>query len=1820
MKWRRIVSILCSLSLVAGMVPSALAADRAATDGDTANGSSLSDHVVKNTVTPSGIVLNLFDYWVTDNRTDADNSTGADYSDKGINKDHYLKFSSSGLGDQANSINKWTGNSTPRSGIVAPQLSGGYPELTAGKFYDGNRNTTKKQSLDYLFDKSAQTGKEPFWNVQGLLQVDDDGYYYYNADSKKLWDANHKGYRTANYAVFDESKNSFKLYDIWGVQASGGAANKPQGQFFPFTDASKVFTVSETGGLSSSIESHDPALNHYFGMTMTTRFVQRYKGMTSKDDSTAKHMTFEFAGDDDVWLFIDGVLVSDLGGIHDQATTSIDFYNGEITVNGKPAGTLKEKMSKYYPDEGTWRGDTFADDTYHTMKLFYLERGGTDSNLAMKFNLAHVPETDGIKVDQYGVALPGVDFTLYAAKPAEGSEGSETGYVVDTSKGVKQDGVLARGQTGADGRFVLNDGEDATISLNELHQQGIEHLLLREDGDRTGYQHMRDIYLHLEDYGADLLLLNDINHQWQTGSYAQPKETVYANPNIVLRDAEGQPIPGSGKDISTSGLMFAVIMRRLDGVGVHSPAATDHWGIVSGNALDGWNITPAASNGYIPAVLDMIHNSSNASQNYFVFTPCSNGSYMTELDNCPGDMRNYYFWLKEKDEANLKDAAYSIAYYYTEEKSLDKATPENTHEVYSKEFERQFTATLYIPNVKNYLRVQKTDTEGNPVNGATFSLYKKNDVTVTTDETTGAVSYEIKSGASPYDTAKTRGYSTFAGIANFPQKSTGLDAGEYYLIETAAPAGYLLNPTPIHVVVDQRGVLADAGSPHDGVSVSVSEGSLVSTMRQFADPDGIDYTLTDVKATQLIGTYNEETHQVDFTDAPNSVSHMTVGPEIRDLVTYINTDPESSEPWTTESGWIWFRMEQDYDGYSMQAAKAQGQVYKENLGETDITPLFAAMTTVTVRDQPVGSLTISKTVETAEGSDEQAPGQSFQFRVTLKSENTALPSALSKLAENSAWGSTTLSNNGMGFEGTLTLKNGDSVTISDLPIGTTCKVEELRDGLSAEKWKTYVKYGTEKAATHEFSGTIENAGDELKADFINVYGTHIVYQPAVVEKAILVTKTYTSDSDPYNGDVTFTVTSNGNAPRPEREEVSVSSGATASFGSITFEAAGEYTYTVKEVNGRVPGMTYDSSEYTVTFTVAEDKTTGNLKVDQVSYAKAGAETTEQQPAEEVPVETPAGDPVENPTPENPPENPELKPDQSENPPQNPEQNPAENPAETPEQDPDNQPQQDPEPRVDENPMNQLAGESLQADNASGESSVYDAVTGFTFVNRYKKPAEQFSITVGDALRVKKTYANNAPFAGGVTFEITPQQGAPAPEHTQVTVTGAGDASFGSIPFTEEGTFQYTVREIPGTVDGMTYDKTVYTVIITVKIEDDVPHADVQYLIGDVPYCDYGTNGGIVFRNTYTGSEVVPTTGTLRIFKTVSGSGADQNGIFRFRVRVGKLNGRYGGVTFTDGTATVSVKAGSSVDIAGLPAGASYSVTELSSAGYTVTSRNATGAIPDNATVTASFNNEKQGSGDSGGKDDGGDTPSLNREEHYAYIIGYKDGLLRPNGNISRAEVATIFFRLLRDPVRAEYWNQTNPYPDVPADMWCNNAISTLTNMGIISGYSDGTFRPNDPITRAELTKIAAGFFADKRVTAHYDGRFSDVSGSEWFVSALEKAIEEGIVQGYQDGTFAPDQYITRAQACTIINRTLGRKPEADRLLPESQMLTWPDSDPSAWYYAQMQEATNSHDYIWVTGSSGKVEKWTKKLPDRDWAALEHIWSRADSSTGGEAMN
>ena len=238
---------------------------------------------------------------------------------------------------------------------------------------------------------------------------------------------------------------------------------------------------------------------------------------------------------------------------------------------------------------------------------------------------------------------------------------------------------------------------------------------------------------------------------------------------------------------------------------------------------------------------------------------------------------------------------------------------------------------------------------------------------------------------------------------------------------------------------------------------------------------------------------------------------------------------------------------------------------------------------------------------------------------------------------------------------------------------------------------------------------------------------------------------------------------------------------------------------------------------------------------------------------------------------------------------------------------------------------------------------------------------------------------------------------------------------------------------------------------------------------------------------------------------------------------------------------------------------------------------------------------------------------LNTEDHVAYIIGYPDGEVKPEGNITRAEVATIFFRLLTDETRDEYWSKTNSYTDVPADSWFNNAISTLSNMGIIDGYADGSFRPDAPITRAEFTKIAVSFF--EYADYVYENTFTDVRSGSWYTQFIAAAVEIGLIEGYPDGTFRPDNYITRAEACTIVNRTLNRAPDEDHLLPESVMITWPDNQPGTWYYADMQEATNSHDYDWL----GSIEDWTEKLEERDWEALEKLWSDSHDAPGGEVM-
>ena len=1991
----RALSLLCALAIFVSLIP----AVSAAVSQDV-----LKNHTITDTVTPAGVQLNLFDYWV-DKRTSPDNHTEyANVKDSGINEGHYLKFISSGpVSKGDDNINQWTGSSSPKPGIVKDRLSGGYPVLTSDNAYGTNQTTEKttEQPLAYLFDKSDEGGtygsttsyKKTFWDVAGLLRVGKDGYYYYNANQKNVGS---NKYESANYAYFDEKTKAFTLYDNWAVQSGGGA--DIQGQFFPFTDPTTVFELGGNNALTqASISSDSGAIHHYFGMTMTTRFVQRYGGKTS-DKHDAGAMTFQFAGDDDVWIFIDGVLVADLGGIHNQATTTIDFSDGDITINDQPAGTLKSKMERYYNDAtgypDYWSGDTFADNTYHTLKLFYLERGGTNSNLAMKFNLAYVPETDGIKVDQNGKLLPGVQFDLYAAERTGNGDGPYT-YTKVNPDSSTPDIIepIGSGTTDEDGRFVLTNADDIAVSLNDLNKRGIQYLILEERNEnRTGYRHDDSIYLVLQsnDADTDTVLLNDENHRWTTGTYAALKGSVATSPDITLSDTN-ETINLDNAD----GKLFAVIMRRMNNVGQSKPSTADEWGVVTGSALSGWQVTGRESGGsYIPAVIEALQNDAVANGNAVVFTPAANGSYMAELKNCPGDLRNYYYW------SNNVDTAYNVAFYYTEESDLSRATEKNTHWVDGAGFERQFAATIYIPNVQHHLYVKKVDDSAaqKPLSGAVFDLYTAESLTVTD----GA--YGINSNAKPYDTVTTDD----DGLATFPSEKKLLAAGNYYLVERTAPAGHTVNPTPVPVIVDDtHGVMADAGTEEDGISVNVSEGTLVPTMTPFATNDAIDHSLTNITTTRMEAPSGSDWNPnltASTTEKPVELTLDTDKFKLDGSMSY--TSHSGRDCWSTETGWLWFHITQTLFNPSEAPLKT-------DLSRYDLTRLFSGKTTVVVTDTRVGSLAVTKNVEVGDdtSSDRPDPGAAYHVTVTLALDEKPINDAVA--CEDSAHKLQSVQfENG---KAVLSLNAGQTITFPDLPVGTAWTVEET-EPLNSNNWETTVTSTGGTVTNKVASGKIKTANQNDTVDITNRYDNYSGWKGTLT--GFEVSKSYTSDV--YGGSVTFQITGSEGAPMPASTTVSLTKDQivakeTASFGKLTFNTAGTYIYTIEEVKTpAISGMDYDDAVYTITVSVTRDTTAGELKATITNRTVTRKNETKDLLENEGLTFTntytePKGSLSIKKT-----------------------VNIVDNSTETPNLGNDAYPivvtltngsshitgAVTCTDSLDSNHTSVTFGSggettlslkhsqtitltglpvgttwtvregtltnaerwdtkykvnNVDVASASDNISAANEVDSVDITNTYDYAATP---TEAEAtIKVSKEYAKGkgkTAYTGDVSFTLTrdPSNSADDPlansSPMTISITGKASKSFETLEFTKAGTYTYTVSEVNGGVNGMTYAETVYTVTfnvargtgsdrnklvatptytvvekpgaasnsypytdttgllftntynpgsseeqdkgslsihktlenpknattglpknyeikITLKNADNTDYTDsvsytsdaaqhdtltfkggeatyriqagetltlsdlpvgTQWTVTETAQLDstywrtaYKVNGqdattvsddisaanetdAVIITNTYdpNGGEIVPgDTGSLTIYKTV-GDGIDAGLSFKFSILLTYQNQ-------TTETRTLTVPANGSVTISDLPVGTLYAVTETTT-GYTVTATNATGRIPVGGT-TAAFHNALTGGGDvpgpgpgpNPGGDDGG-TPALNRRDHYAYIIGYPDGNVHPQGNITRAEVATIFFRLLRDPVRTQYWSQTNSYSDVAGDKWYNNAISTLSNMGIICGYPDGTFRPGAPITRAELTKIAASFFADPRVAREYDGRFSDVKGSEWYIAYLMKAIEEALIYGYPDGTFGPNRPITRAETCAIVNRTLGRKPDKDHLLPESDMINWPDNlRPLAWYYAHMQEATNSHDYSWISIGSEACEQWTAKLAERNWAALERAWSHANSAPGGEVM-
>ena len=1161
-----------------------------------------SDHTVT-TISPSGTTINLFDYWVNPDNHLSVSGNG------GVNAGHKFQFND-GKGDGP--LNNWTGGTSPRPDIVNNTLSDGYPKLS---------EALGDESLRYLFDSSAQTGKTSHFGVTGLLKVQ-DGYYVYDSSE--------------NYAAYNADKNAFDIYDTWGIDKVGDSSH--QGQFFPFDAADKVFKEENDRLVQNGIRADNTGdsrynggkpVNHHFGLSMSTRFVQPNGGLTNNKND----MTFEFAGDDDVWVFIDDVLVGDIGGIHNRASLSINFRTGDIKVNDNYNGTLLTKYQEAgKADDTSWKGNTFADDTNHTLKFFYLERGATDSNMELKFNLVTVPESDIIKFDQDGKFVQGAEFALYKTD----------GNFTDTTN--NENALLGSGTTDEAGRLTLtNNVDNGVINFDDLYNKDHDnnkYYLLKETRVPEGYRSslaatggsMQLEYVPASaENGAGGVIINRGGMDagsvvWKTGAFAAAKETITA-PSTVYK--ANNDLTKSDKTVNLdSGILFAVVLKRdkSAGTGIKDPS---NWYAVSGDPSTGAGYTLAKEPGMTGAI-------EAAKKDLHAFTLNTSGQHQVEIQNLPGDISKYYYLLSGDAR---KDAEYTVAIYHTTASLIGDATPKNTVHVYSDDitdgtnFKRQFATRLLVTNIQNRLFVQKTDTEGKPVDGAKFGLYKSTQVT--TDANGKAV---LDGDQAPYDTLTTRSVANpvkLEGAGVFPSTSDSsepLVKGTYFLKEVSAPNGFLLNDRLIKVIVDDYGVHADAGTVDDGVSTFVGVGSLMKSLGQFGAEGDIDNTLTWIKGQRqtsdgtLDGNGNLSWNN-DAKGGENEV-HLKYGANGR---VYQYGPTKAGEPYRleTETGWIRMGTTQDEPGVT----NAKGA--RADLGDMNLNALFTGATCVRVANEREASLEVTKKVDVPDGlTGNKDAGFTFKFTVPTtagKTYKAAVFENAGTASEKQVGKMFDLEN---GREQTITADQ--TIRVYGLAEGDQYAVQELTgaDKMPAGYKLTGRKQG-DKNLTEEgdsISGRIapQNSDGTVAKDNKLVFTNSYSVKSSVTLTGIKAKKKFTGREWTSADSFELCLRAADGTPMPDgataapvagmkQVEKTVTSAEEFSFGEIKYEKPGKYTYYIAETTPAksdpswLGGVSYSSAEYKVTVTVKDDGK-GNLtepvvKMEQI-YKDDGTATSQ----------------------------------------------------------------------------------------------------------------------------------------------------------------------------------------------------------------------------------------------------------------------------------------------------------------------------------------------------------------------------------------------------------------------------------------------------------------------------------------------------------------------------------------------------------------------------------------------------------------------------------
>lgn len=1196
-----------------------------------------SNHIVK-TVNPTGTTVNLFDYWVVngdnDKSVNINNNNGNDNT--GINKGHQLKFN----GGAGSGINKWTG----RSGIggfgrlqfVKNTLVDGYPSIKAGTYTSYNTSGTyTDESLAYLFNNDSQVnGKAVYNKVQGLFQLK-DGYYVYDSYGSDGSDG--------NYAVYNSTTNSFDVYDKAGVYKDS-VSDANRGQFFPFDSADKVF--EERNGQLSPIgitDGTNDKLNHHFGMSMTTEFVQPKEGKTTD----LKDMVFKFSGDDDVWVYIDGVLVGDLGGIHEKATLEINFANGEVKVghvdgaNGTKKEIEKTNIKAKFEDAGAdttnFFGNTFRDSTKHTLSFFYLERGAGASNMSLKFNLTTLPSSEVAKVDQNGEAVNGATFKLYR------SDGPDA----DWNKGE----LVAQGTTKDRGQLILQKSNGSVLSFDEEHNTNhCDYFVLKETDLPEGYRSSLTSSttatpgeLHLQYRQAAASGSGGVvvapqttvttadgkswtgSRMWLNGGYLAAKETISLDKDT--QDNKGNAI--------SSGTTFAVVLKLTGASEDHT--SEDAWTAVTGNPLNGYKLCSA--HGIAGAV------EAAKSADTSVFDVDTKGDYVVTVRSLPGDIEKYAAMMTDKSKAE-----YTVAVYHTTASSLAGATIDNTSMVQYQTINRQFSTVIHLTNVQNRLFVQKVDDLGKPVNDATFQLYQAKDVTGNSPST-----YAIKPGAEPYDTVKANDATypyEIKGTACFPLDSVNhkpLTKGTYYLRESVSPDGYEINNTITKVIVDDSGVYVDAGEKGDGVLSVSGPGSLIASLAQFGSPDSIDNTLTHIKGKLQSAVVDADGN---LTWGQKSTAE-SVTPSLENDLMHMRYDKTAQGTKTV------LRYVEDGGGRNGKLATIFADtginrmaLYQDDdatngtdLGTLQLNHLFTTATGVQYADRRVARLQVTKTVTadsglTAPTKDANGNDLTFTFKFTLPDSEEGYEARVFDANGKSVGNSFTLKNGD-----THSIKAGETIRVYDLKKGDsysvselTTKGEESSGNVLASIVSTVTGSADESVLPAGFSLVSRKAGGEEqsgtgntitgkivaledgkipasnKLEFINKYSVSPV-KNGLSAKKVLEGRNW-ADGDSF----TVQLTADDGVPMPGGAKskvatVELTNDQPATFGDITYTKPGTYTYTISEVipgsNAGADGISYSAASYIATV-VVNDNHAGALVVTSVKVVQecndAGVDT------------------------------------------------------------------------------------------------------------------------------------------------------------------------------------------------------------------------------------------------------------------------------------------------------------------------------------------------------------------------------------------------------------------------------------------------------------------------------------------------------------------------------------------------------------------------------------------------------------------------------------